>query len=261
MKKSTVITSLIGAVTLIVPLSLFAEHHEEEAAPPTLSEVWIVTAKSGMEDQFFAALVADKAMRAEGDDSRSWQVFNGMFGDDFGAVAFRACCFSWADQDAYEAEEVEKGFGDSWNENVHQYVDSYERHMETIDFENSHWPEGKGDGPYYGVTTWKAKMGAGPASGEALEAMSQIALEEGWANDDNNWLWHYRETGAPQMMLVSSFASYADMEPPEQSFFEFLTDKKGAEEAAAIFGDFSSGYTGSSYSIWQLNTELSADED
>lgn len=259
MKKLSVITTLIGAMALTLPLSLLAEHHEEGAAAPSLSEVWIVMPKTGMEAEFEAALAADKAMRAKGKDARSWQVFNVVAGGNFGAVAFRACCFNWADQDAYEEQEEAKGFAAHWNENVHPYVARYQRHFETVDMENSHWPEGKTNGPYYGVTTWTLKEGAGPASEAAREKMSKLALEEGWAKDDNNWLWLSRDTGKAKTMLVASYENYAAMQPPEQSFFEFANEKIGEEDAAAMFSDFGSGFSSSEYTIWVRNDELSAE--
>lgn len=261
MKKSSVITGLICIASLALPVSVFAEENEEEAAPPALAEVWIIVPKTGMEAQFSEALAADKALRAKVGDSRSWQVYTVAFGDHFNSVQFRANFSNWGDQDAYEVEEEEKGFGASWDENVHQYVDHYHRHLESIDWENSHWPEGGGDGPYYGVTTWIGKQGAGPASEAARKEISQIALNEGWASDENNWLWLNRETGKDITMIVSSFASYADMEPPEQSIFEFLTETKGAEKAAALFSDFGSGFSDSDYTIWVHNPELSADTE
>lgn len=257
MKKTAVITGFIGVVALIAPLSLFADE-AEEAAPPPLSEVWIVVPKTGMEGQFYEAVEADIKNREELGDTRDWLAYTVTIGHNFNAVQFRACCFNWADQDAYEADSEEKGLGDNWNENVHQYVDHYHRYFEYADWENSNWSEGENDGPYYGVTTWTVRQGAGPASIAARKKMSQVAIDGGW---EGQWLWLSRIGGRPETAIVSSYENYADMEPPEESFFDFMTEKLGAEEAAAMFADFGSGYSDSDYTVWKFHPGMSATPD
>lgn len=257
MKKTAVITSFIAGIALIAPLSLFAAE-DEEAAPPPLTEVWIVVPKAGMENQFHRAVEADKAFREKAGDSRNWLAYTVAIGHTYNAVQFRACCFNWADQDAYEADSQEKGLGDNWDENVHQYVDHYHRYFEYTDWDNSHWPDGAGNGPYYGVTMWTEKQGAGPASNAARKKISQLAIEGGW---ENNWLWLSRIGGKPMTAVVSSYANYADMEPPEQNIFEFVTEKIGAEETAELFADFGSGFTGSDYTVWKFHPGMSASTD
>jgi len=141
---------------------------------------------------------------------------------------------------------------------VDQYVDHMHRYLEYTDWENSNWSEGENDGPYFGVTSWTVKQGAGPASGAARKKMSQVAIDEGW---ESHWLWLSRIGGKPMTAVVSSFESYADMAPPEQNFFEFMIEKLGAEEAGAMFADFGSGYSGSDYTVWKLNPEMSDPAD
>jgi hypothetical protein len=257
MKKSSVLSSFLVAAALLLPLSLFADHHEEEAKAPTLHDVWLVVPKNGMEEEFMAAIAADTALRIKGGDSRAWQIYTVAIGDHPNVVQFRYCCFDWADQDAYDEEEEGAGYNDHWNEKVAPLIEHYHRYFEISDLENSHWPDGEGDGPYYGVTSWDQKQGAGPAGAAAKEKMSQIAINDGWAEAGNNWMWLSRVGGSPKTAIVSSFESFADMAPPEQSFFEFLTETIGAEEAGKVFSDFGSGFTGSDYTVWVHQPELS----
>jgi hypothetical protein len=257
MKKTAVITGFIGAVALIAPFSLFADE-AEDAAPPPLTDVWMVIPKTGMESQFVAAAEADKVFRKEAGDTRNWSVFTVEIGHHYDVIQFRGCCFSWADQDTYEADDLEKGFADNWNENVDQYVDHYHRYFEYTDWANSNWAEGENDGPYYGVTTWTVKHGAGPASSAARKKLSQVAINEGW---EDQWLWLSRIGGRRQIAIVSSYEKYADMAPPEQSLFEFMTEQLGAEEAAAMFADFDSGFTDSDYTVWKFHPGMSDDPD
>jgi hypothetical protein len=257
MKKTAVTAGLIGVVALIAPFSLFADE-AEEAAPPPLTDVWMVTPKAGMEEQFIQAAEADKVSRKEAGDTRNWSVFTVAIGHNYDAIQFRGCCFNWADQDTYEADTLEKGFADNWNENVDPYVDHYHHYYEFTDWENSNWTEGENDGPFYGVTKWTVKQGAGPASSAARKKMSQVAINEGW---EGQWLWFSRIGGRPETAVVSSYENYADMAPPEQKFFEFMTEKLGAEEAGKMFADFGSGYTDSDYTVWRFHPGMSDDSD
>ena len=261
MQKTLSITSLIAAATLLLPLSLSAEHHEEAATPPPLTDVWIVVPKQGMEGKFRDAVIADNAYRTKAGDTRDWQAYNVAIGHTMNAVQFRACCFDWADQDAYIAESREKELSKYWGENVHQYVDHYHHYFDVADWKNSHWPDGQGNGPYYGVTTWYAKQGGAAASGQARHKMSQLAKTKGWATDDTNWLWFTRVGGKPITSLVSSYENYADMAPPEEEFWEWVTAEIGEEEAAAMFAAFDSGYKDSDYTVWVHDKEMSVEMD
>ena len=257
MKKLSVLSTFLVTAALLLPLSLFADHHEEEAKAPTMHDVWLVVPKNGMEEEFFAAVAADTALRIEGGDSRAWQIYTVAIGDHPNVVQFRYCCFDWADQDAYDEEEDGAGYNDHWNEKVAPLIEHYHRYFEVSDMENSHWPEGGGNGPFYGVTTWSQKQGTGPESEAARKKMSQTALNDGWATEDNNWMWMSRVGGSPKTILVSSFENFADMAPPEQSFFEFMTETLGAEETGKVFSDFGSGFSGSDYTVWVHQPELS----
>jgi hypothetical protein len=259
MKKSRLIVLLAANALLAVPLGLQAQ--EDAAAEPLpLSDVWMMAVKQGMDTEFAAAMAAHIQFRLDAGESRDWDAFRVAVGHNFGPVQYRACCFNWADLDAHETENVEKGLVADFNANVAPLVEHYHHYIERVDWENSHWPGSGTNGPYYGVTTWEQKIGSNPASDEAMKKMSQLAKNDGWANEDNNWLWLSRIGGKDQLLLVSSYVSYADMAPPEQSFFEFATEKLGEEEAAAMFSDFSSGFSGSDYTIWVRDETISTPE-
>ena len=98
-------------------------------------------------------------------------------------------------------------------------------------------------------------------SSAALDEMSQLAITEGWANDDNNWLWFSRVGGDETTTIVSSYENFAAMSPPEQSFFEFVVEKLGEEEAGVMFGAFGNGFDDSDYTIWKLDESISTPVD
>lgn len=259
MKRFSITVSVVGIAALILPLGLMAKDHDERAP---LADVWIMVPKQGMEAQFEEAVKAHMAHRAEAEDSRYWAGFRVVIGHNPSIYQWRYCCFNWADQDAYVAEENEKGFNEHWSETVHQYVDHYHHYLDRMDYENSHWPEDEDTGPYYGVTSWVRKQGAGPGSEEARKQMSQVALKEGWAEAGNRWLWHSSIGGKPTQKIVTSFENYADMAPPEQSFYEFMSEHMDSEEdVAALFNAFGSGFSSSDYTVWMHDTGLSTPSD
>ncbi|MDH3531780.1 MAG: hypothetical protein OEO82_02565 [Gammaproteobacteria bacterium] len=253
-------TLLAGIAALLLPLGLPAAGHEEQRPP--LTEVWLVVPKPGMEAQFEQAVAAHMVFRDDAGDSRRWQAFTPVIGHNLNVYHFRACCFNWADQDAYIVEDREKSFSENWNANVHQYVDHYHHYLDHNDWENSHWPEDGADGPYYAATSWTWKQGAGPGPGQARQELSQMAINDGWAAAGHNWLWLERIGGEPTIAVVSPYASFADMAPPEQNFFEFIAAQMDSEEAAgALFAQFGGGFADSDYTVWLHRPDLSAQSE
>jgi hypothetical protein len=258
MKKSSFMASLAGIAVLALPLALLAQ--DEGEAPAPLSDVWWIVPTAGMEAEFGAAMAAHMQFRADAGEAHDWDAFRVAVGHDIRPVQMRSCCYEWADLDAQAAADGELGLSDNFNENVAPFVDHYHHYLERADYENSHWPDGS-DGPYYGVTTWSEKQGAGPASGEAREQMSQFAINDGWATEDTNWLWFSRIGGKDALIIVSSYSDYADMAPPEQTFYEYASENMGAEEAGAMFKAFGSGFSDSDYTIWRHDEALSTPDD
>jgi hypothetical protein len=256
MKKFSIGLSLVGLAMLNLPLALSADQDEMRAA---LTDVWYMMPKQGMQTQFETAVKTHMAFRSDAGDSREWEGYSVALGSNPGLYQWRYCCFDWADQDSYVAEDQENGYSANWIANVDQYVDHYHHYIERMDWETSNWPEDMGQDAYYGVTTWSLKTGAGPGPEEARKQLSQIAMDKGWAEAGNMWLWHERIGGQPRLMIVSPYKNFADMKPPEQSFFEFVSKTVGsAEEAGKMFDQFTAGLTGSDYTLWAYRPDLSA---
>lgn len=253
MKKTSFITSIFGTALLLIPLAVFAQ---DDRAP--LIDVWLIEPKQGMTTQFEDAVKTHMAFRRDAGDSRSWETYSVSIGNNPMLYQFRDGGMNWADFDGAIAEDAEKGFGANWMANVDQYVDHYHHFIEEADYENSKWPADLGQQPYYGVTTWTWKQGSGPESGQARRKLSQIGIENDW---DYNWLWLQRTGGAPVMMIVTGYDDFASMEPPEQTYYDFVSEVLGSEEeAGALFAQFAGGYTGSNYTIWAHRPDLSSPE-
>jgi hypothetical protein len=260
MRRKAVFAGLAAVAAFALPLSTMADSHE---APGDLTDVWWVVPKQGMENEFTEAATAHMAFRKEQGEPRFWMAFRVVVGHNMRVVMFRHCCFDWADQDSYLAEESTAAIGADWNENVHPYVDHYHHYLEKIDWENSHWPDDEStQGPYYTATSWTWKMGAGPGPDEARKKVSQMALEAGWAEAGNNWLWLSRLGGEPTIAIVTPSADFAGMAPPEPSFFEFIAEQTGsAEDAAAMLTTFGSGLAKEDTTIWVYDPDLSTPSD
>lgn len=255
---------LVGGVTVLAalfaaPFAVLADGHEAE---PNLSSVWVFAPKQGMGAEFEAAVKEHVAFREANGDSRAWQMYSVAVGDKIGIYQVRACCFDWADQDAYVAENADKGFGAHFNETVGPYVDHTHHYFDENDWENSAWPDDLDGYQFYGVTTWTWKEDADPAVSEIRKEMSQMAIESGWG-DENYWLWHTRVGGKPILMIVSPYKNYADMAPPEKDFVEVLVEHSGksAEEIGSMFQAFGSGFSSSEYTVWQHRPDLSLADD
>ncbi len=260
MKKTSFMASLAGIAVLALPLSLIAQE-EEADAPDPLSDVWMMIVKPGMEAEFNEAMATHMQFRKDAGEIRTWQAYRVAVGHNIAPIQYRSCCFSWTDLDDFEAADAEKGLSDNFQANVGQYVEHYHHYLETSDWDNSHWPTTGTSGPYYGVTSWTHKQGSGPASSAAMKEMSQLAITAGWATDDTNWLWFSRIGGDEITAIASSYDNYADMTPPEQSFFEFAVEKVGEEAAGEMFAAFGKGFEDSDYTIWKLDESISTPID
>ncbi len=251
----------IGLVAMIaaflMPLAAVADDHQ-----PDLASVWIFAPKKGMTAEFEKALREHVAMREKGEDSRDWSVYSVAIGDHMGIYQVRHCCFDWADEDAYNTENAEKGFGAHFQETVGPTLDHMHHYLERMDWENSAWPDSLDDARYYGVTSWVWKEDAGSEVSDAYKEISQVLKAKGWG-DESPWLWHSRIGGKPMLMIVSPFDNYADMAPPEQNMYEFLIENSDmeAEELDAAFATFGTGFSSSDYTVWLWRPELSVSAD
>lgn len=249
------LSGLAAAILAATPLAVLADNHE---SPAELASVWIIAPKTGESAAFEKAMREHAAMREKGEDSRDWGVYSVALGDHMGIYQVRYCCFDWADQDAYAAENAEKGFGEHFQKTVMPHVDHMHHYIERMDYETSSWPEDLGDHQFYGVTSWVWKEGAGSGSSEARKKITQALLDTGWG-DDNHWLFHSRVGGKPMIMVAVPYENYADMAPPEKTMYEFLLENSDmdAEELDATFQAFGSGFSSSDYTVWQSRPDLS----
>jgi len=256
MKKVSIILlpALFAGLFYLLPLTAAAQ---DEPAP--LAEIWLVTAKTGHMVDFQAAFKQHLAVREKYGDPWKWQGYTSVVAKDLARIAIRYCCIEWADIDSYEKWNRDNpDVNIHWYETVEQYVEKTEHYFEQIDWENSNWNEEANSYRFFGVTEWTIKSGSGVDFVSARNEMSQIALNQGWANEERNWIWTTTIGGRPTQAIVIPFKNYSDMAPDDESFFQFLARQLGSEEAAGeLMKKFTSASWGSDYTIWEHRPDLS----
>ena len=245
-------------LSVAAPAAVFAQ----EAPPPPLAELWVITPKAGHSEEFFAGLKAHMAFRSEHADPRAWLTYTPLLGERLDRIAVRYCCFAWADADAYRQWEagnpdIQKHF----DEHLAPHVESGAHFFETMDWANSHWSEAKGPYQLFAVTEFSVDPAGAGEFDAAREKMSQIAIEQGWASDDHVWLWASSIGGSPRHSIIVPHPNFASLDNAGETFPQFLADKLGSAEAAEeLMGRFRAATTGSDFQIWEYQAELSMPE-
>ena len=250
-------TTLLGVLAAALPLGAFADNHE--VAAPALSDVWVLAVNANSQEKFNEAMAEHMAWRKEAGDSRNWQAYRVAIGDKMNRIMYRADMSGWGDLDAYREESEENGYGEHFGKTVGPHVDHFHHWIDEYDHDNSYWTDGP-KGPYFGVTTWWLDESFNPQAYAARIKLSQTGMD-GWASEDNQWLWITNTGGRTMLSIVSPFASYADMEEPEVTFFQFINEKLGEEEAAKLFSDFSAGKVKSDFTVWEHAADISTPSD
>jgi hypothetical protein len=231
-------------------------------APGPIVEMWVVIPKTGQGAELNAALKKHMEFRAEQGDPWTWETYTPLLGDDLDRIAVRSCCHQWADVDAYGKWAKENSqVGAHFGEHVAPHAEKYEHYFEQIDWANSHWNAEGGPYQFYAVTEFMVKAGHETEFSAALEKMSQIAIEQGWANDQRNWVWSSTIGGKSVVSIVIPHANFASMAGSGEDFGGFLASQLGSEKAAELMKQFSGSTWGSDYQIWVHETELSMREE
>ncbi len=248
---------LLALLLALLPLSVLAQ-----ATNGSLVDDWTITVKGSHQAQFEAAFREYMDLSKKHSDPRVWDVYTPDTGAEMARYVARSCCYNWADQDAYAAWNSQKPIvNEFWYSNVAEHVESMSHYYFEMDFANSHWPENLTAPAMAGVTEFSIAAGKVAQFHAARAELSQIALNQGWSAAGNHWSWADRIGGSPSVDLVIPFQNYADMASERQPFAAFLTEKMGAEKAAALMEKITSAVTSSTYTIWVHRPDLSSSKD
>lgn len=255
MKLKAIILATVVA-TLLTALPAMAQ----DDPPGNVAEMWTVYVDFENQPAFEEAVKGYMTLAKEMGGPQHWEAYRKNTGKDFHAYYFRSCCFTWAQRDEIDAwHEENPGLQENWNANAHPHVSGYEHDFETIDFENSHWPDDMGQPKFVGVTTYKVKHGASQQFSAIAAELSQIAKEHGWAEQGHEWAWVNSVNGKNTVAIAIPHMNYADMEMPDPTFYQFLAEHLGSEEAAAgKFEEINASTDGSYYDIYTHYPDLSS---
>ena len=88
--------------------------------------------------------------------------------------------------------------------------------------------------------------------------MSQIAINQGWANTDRSWIWATNIGGKPLVSVIVPYQNFAAMGNAGEGFSDFLAQQLGSADAAAeLMDQFSGSTSGSDYQVWVHEESLS----
>ena len=240
----------IVCVLLLLPGWCVAADKEEATV---IADSWTMVPNDGHGDQFETALKEHLAMRADKGDSRQWQTYVPVTGEDLNFYVVRSCCAEWAEQDSYRVWTKET-LGNHFNDTVDPHVQSYSHNFSEIDRKNSHWGDDT-KANYVGVTHYEVKMGHGRQMNAAIKEMSGLAKDNNWPH---NWSWSYPVGGSYTVNLAIPFENFAAMAPLQESFYEFVSKTlKSEKKADQLFEDFTDSFKSSKYSIYRLRSDLS----
>lgn len=247
---------------LLTVLTCFMPHLVLAQAPSPLAEMWLMVPKAGHAQELNEAIKQHMAFRSGQGDPWRWATYTPLLGDELDRVGVRSCCYHWADVDAYgEWSRSKPAVGAHFNEHVAPHVETYAHYFEEIDWSNSHWNDKGAAYKYFAVTEFALKAGHAAEFHAAREKMSQIAINQGWANDERSWIWATTIGGKPTVSVVVPHEDFASMGEKGEGFLGFLARSLGSEEAAAeLLQQFSAATEGSDYQVWVHRPELSMEE-
>jgi hypothetical protein len=251
--KANLFISLLALAACFSPNLVFAQD------TPPLAEMWILIPKAGHAQELSDAIKEHMDFRSGHGDPWRWDSYTPLLGDDLDRFAVRSCCHNWADVDSYrEWNNNNPAVGTHFGEHVAPHVEKYQHYFEEIDWANSHWNNEGGPYKYFAVTEFTVKAGESADFNAAREKMSQIAINQGWADNKRSWLWATTIGGEPLISVIVPHVNFASMASTGEGFTDFLASQLGSAEAAAeLMKKFSAATWGSDYQVWVHREELS----
>jgi hypothetical protein len=221
--------------------------------------MWIIIPKAGHAQELSDALKEHMDFRSGHGDPWRWDAYTPLLGDDLDRFAVRSCCHNWTDMDHYrEWSNTNSAVGAHFGEHVAPHVEKYAHYFEEIDWANSRWNAEAGPYKFFAVTEFTVKAGESANFHAAREKMSQVAINQGWANNERSWLWATTIGGNPKVSVIVPHKNFASMAVSDEGFADFLARQLGSADAAAeLMKQFSAATWGSDYQVWVHREELS----
>ncbi len=217
-----VLTLFVGAVFALAATPLVLA--QDEAPPPGLARLFIVTPKAGSVEDFEAAIKRHMAWRRSHDDPWNWNVFVEVLGDGLGRYYFRSGRHEWADLDAYGAF-LAKG-REHWIENVAEYVESVASMVTQTQYNVTSWPEDAEDFTLISVTRYNLKRGMAQEFLDTVGRFHETLQAQGW---ERHYSFSQVQAGGagPVVSLVLPYRNWAEFAGPDRTFVQVMNDAHG----------------------------------
>ena len=223
-----------AGLLLLAPVSNAAD----PAPGGVLDQVWIITPKNGMDQQFQKAFAAHVQWRRDNKDPWSWEVYSEAVGPEPGILFARSANHSWADFDAYEATGFPMKAGEQWDTTVAPFVANVRNSISEYEPSMSHWPKDAPEYTLFTLITYQLKQGAGMKFRTTTEEIAKALAEAKWPN---NWAFLAYHTGPqPSQLLVLPAANWAGFKDPDPNVYNAVVSVRGAEAAGKLFADYGS---------------------
>ncbi|MDN3652901.1 hypothetical protein QWY77_09005 [Thalassotalea ponticola] len=230
------------------------EQHDEPVFMP-LTDVFVIEINEVNRVEFESALKEHLQYRLKKGEKNTWHIYTPVVGDKLNVYMMSSCCTNWDQLSDHKAWAKQAGTVEHWREKVLPFIVNTSHYYSRYDKQNSAWDSAK-PVQYFAVETLKIAPGKGIQAREMIKQVSDAAKQIQWPL---SWLWNYRVGGEAQVELVVGYESYADMMPPELSFYQALTEHLGTrDEAKALLERYGSSFSSSSYTIYVHRQSLSS---
>ena len=239
---------------LLVALALGCFTSTAIAGKQNLAQIYMFTAKSGHEAELYEAIKEHAEWRKAEGDPWVWTVYQTTTGSDTGKYIIRSGSHSWSCFDAY-ADFLAKGSVE-WNKNVAQHI-ATSQSIIMGDHETLHdWPTEPGQTNLLNITWYDLKSGK-------MQDFFDLVTTYHEAIQEHDYDTHYSFSrvvsgdSGNRVVLALPFASYTDMEEPEENLWMFLKRILGEEKMKELGEEWADCVEASEGYIIQFHPELS----
>jgi len=244
-------SAILGIVTMVAALLVLPG----ATTAQNVAEVYQLTPKAGQGPALESALKGHAQWREEHDDPWSWNVYQVALGEGYGTYVVRSAGHTWSDFDEY-LEEFGSTAVPEFQAHVAPLVSESRTSLVRMDTALSRIPEDLSEYSIFSVTTYDLETGQGEDFYQVVEQVHEAAVEHDYP--DHYFVYHIEYgAGASDARIVVPHTSWSDLEPPEETLGDVMTQAYGEEKAAEIFDDFTDTFRSAENMVVVARPDLS----
>lgn len=244
-------SAILGSVLLTSALLALPD----SSAAQDLAEVYQLTPKEGQAPALESALKGHAQWREEQDDPWSWNVYQVALGERYGTFVVRSSGHSWSDFDGYLEQFGSRAIPE-FQAHVAPLVSETRTSIVRMDTALSRVPEDPSDFSVFSVTTYDLEPGQGEDFYQVVEQVHEAAVEHDYAG--HYFVYHIEYgAGAEDARIVVPHTSWSDLEPPEETLGDVVSQAYGEEKTAEIFDRFSESFRSAENMVVVARPDLS----